>query len=130
MANTTINDVVNSFHSHPMSKKELPEGLEEQFFESALSAFELEIESLNFDNSTGTFDKQLSRQEVYVLGLMMYREYLIRENSRVAKINAVHGKDIQLIGTDGTKKYTFEQLKFIQEDIQEILHKLKNHAFE
>lgn len=61
MPNTTEIDVINSFHSHPMSKSPLPTGLEHQFFLNALAQYELEIGELGFDDTTDEFASKIDR---------------------------------------------------------------------
>lgn len=129
MTNTTFEDVVNSFHSHPLCKTEFPEGLESQFFDSALGIYELDIDSLDYDDETRTFSKKLHRSVVFTLGLIMYDQYLIRELSRVAKLNGIKGKDISLTGSDATKRVTYSMLISERERVAELLHKLKIHSF-
>lgn len=126
---TTINDVIQSFHSHPMSKTALPEGLENEFFMSALAQYELEIKDLNYDDTHSQFNSKLDRGVVYTLGLMMYLEYVTRELSRAEKLNGFKGKDIQLTGSDSSKNVTYKDLVLEKERIQELLHKQKVHAY-
>lgn len=129
MANTTMNDVIQSFHTHPMSKKALPEGLEEAFFQSALAIYELEISPLEYNDESHAFNSDIGRPVVYTLGIMMYVEYLIRELSRIEKLNGVYGKDIQLTGNDASKRVTKADLELELERAQQLLHKQKIHAY-
>ena len=46
---TTKDDVIQSFRSHPMAKKLLPDGLEDEWFSSALAQYELDIDELGYD---------------------------------------------------------------------------------
>lgn len=126
---TTFDDVVMSFHSHPLCKKVLPDGLEKQFFDSALAYYELEIESLDFDDEELQFSTKLSRQVIYSLGLLMYVEYLTRELSRIEKLNGFKGKDITLTGSDTSKRVTMSDLKLEIERCQELMHKQKVHGY-
>lgn len=126
---TTRNDVIQSFHSHPMAKQALPEGLENEFFASALSEYELDIKILNYDDSTYQFASKLDRAVVYTLGLMMYSEYLTRELSRIEKLQGFYGKDIHLTGNDASKNVTYKDLVLEQERVQMLLHKQKIHAY-
>jgi hypothetical protein len=126
---TTKDDVIQNFRSHPMAKKELPEGLEDEWFNSAVAQYELEIDDLDYDTSISKFSSKLSFSVVYTLGLLMYIEYLTRELSRLEKINGFRGKDIQLTGSDGSKNTTYKDLCTEIERVQQILHKQKKHAF-
>lgn len=125
---TTLEDVVKSFHTHPLAKKALPEGLETAFFESALAYYELEIDNLNYDEENQEFSSKLSRITIYALGMRMYVEYLTRELSRIEKLNGFHGKDIQLTGNDESKRTTKADLELELERCDQIMHKLKTHG--
>lgn len=126
---TTKYDVIQSFHSHPMAKRALPPGLEEEFFMSALSEYELDIKNLNYDENDSVFSEKLNRAVVYTLGLMMYAEYITRELSRMEKLQGFYGKDIHLTGNDASKNVTYKDLMLEQERVQMLLHKQKIHAY-
>lgn len=126
---TTEIDVIQSFHSHPMAKKELSLGLEHQFFLNALALYELEIGELGYDEAEETFTSKISRGAVLTLGMLMYVEFLTRELSRIEKLNGFHGKDIQMTGSDGSKRVTLADLELEINRVQELLHKQKNHAY-
>lgn len=126
---TTEDDVIQSFHSHPMSKTELPAGLEHQFFLNALAQYELEIEPLGYNDTAKEFDDSISRSAVFTLGMIMYVEFLTRELSRIEKLNGFHGKDIQMTGSDGSKRMTYYDLQLEINRVQELLHKQKQHSY-
>ena len=112
-----------------MAKKALPEGLEDEWFDSALAQYETDIDELGYDSDESQFDSKLKRGVIYTLGLIMYMEYLTRELSRAEKLNGIRGKDIQLTGSDASKNVTYKDLLFEKERVQELLHKQKTHAF-
>ena len=126
---TTEDDVIQSFHSHPMSKTELPVGLEHQFFLNALAQYELEIAPLGYNDKTKEFDNAISRSAIFTLGMIMYVEFLTRELSRIEKLNGFHGKDIQMTGSDGSKRVTYDDLQLEINRVQELLHKQKQHSY-
>lgn len=126
---TTKADVIQSFRTHPMAKKALPEGLEDEWFNSALAQYELDIDELGYDDENYQFASKLKSSVVYTLGLIMYMEYVTRELSRAEKLNGFKGKDIQLTGSDASKNVTYKELIFEQQRVQELLHKQKTHAF-
>lgn len=126
---TTEIDVIQSFHSHPMVKKELPAGLEHQFFLNALAFYELEIDDLGYDEAKEVFTSKIDRGAILTLGMLMYVEFLTRELSRIEKLNGFHGKDIQMTGSDGSKRVTLADLQLEINRVQELLHKQKNHAY-
>lgn len=127
--NTTENDVIQSFHSHPMSKNPLPIGLEHQFFLNALAQYELEITELGYDEVVEEFTSKIDRGAILTLGMLMYVEFLTRELSRIEKLNGFHGKDIQMTGSDGSKRVTLADLELEINRVNELLHKQKNHSF-
>lgn len=129
ISNTTEIDVINSFHSHPMSKKSLPIGLEHQFFLNALAQYEIEIAELGYDETTEEFSTKISRGTIFTLGMLMYVDFLTRELSRIEKLNGFHGKDIQMTGSDGSKRVTLADLQLEINRVNELLHKQKKHAF-
>lgn len=129
MGETTREDVIQSFHSHPMSKTALPTGLEYEWFSSALAEYELDIASLDYDADENKFATKLSHSVVFTLGLMMYGEYLTRELSKLEKLQGFYGKDIHLTGNDSSKQVTYKDLVLEQERIQSLLHKQKTHAY-
>ena len=128
MATTEI-DVINCFHSFPMAKKELPSGLEHQFFLNALAEYELEISELGYDETLEEFADTISRNAILTLGMIMYVNYLTRELSRIEKLNGFHGKDIQMTGSDGSKRITLADLELELDRVNSLLHKQKTHAF-
>ncbi len=128
MATTEI-DVINCFHSFPMSKQVLPAGLEHQFFLNALAEYELEICELGYNDETNEFNDTISRNAVLTLGMIMYTNFLTRELSRIEKLNGFHGKDIQMTGSDGSKRITLSDLELELERVDSLLHKQKVHAF-
>ena len=128
MATTEI-DVINCFHSFPMSKQALPAGLEHQFFLNALAEYELEICELGYNDETNEFNDTISRNAVLTLGMIMYTNFLTRELSRIEKLNGFHGKDIQMTGSDGSKRITLSDLELELERVDSLLHTQKIHAF-
>ena len=130
MGDVTITaDVIQKFRSLPMAKQVLPEGLEDEWFDSALGQYELDVDKLGYDIDSSKFASKLEPFVVYSLGLLMYQEYLTRELSKAEKINGFRGKDIQLTGSDASKNVTYKDLVLQQQRVQEFLHKQKTHAF-
>lgn len=127
---TTFEDVLNSFHTHLQERKPLPSGLDYAFFESALAYYELEINSLDYIEDEQKFKSKLDRTVIYALGMLMYVQYLTRELSRIEKLNGFHGKDIQMTGSDESKRTTKADLELEIERCDRLMHKLKTHNFE
>lgn len=129
MANTTYQEVIDSFESTFQNKYVLAEGLVKQWFLDSVAEFSLEIENLNFDTVTNTFDVILPRWIVVSLGLMMKVKYCIREISRVNKLNNIIGKDISFNGNGDTKKYTKEELDSELARLNKLLDNQKPTAY-
>lgn len=127
---TTFEDVLESFHTHLQERKPLPSGLDYAFFESALAYYELEINSLDYIEDEQKFKSKLDRTVIYALGMLMYVQYLTRELSRIEKLNGFHGKDIQMTGSDESKRTTKADLELEIERCDRLMHKLKTHNFE
>lgn len=101
---TQIDSVLNNFYSRPQSKVILDDGLVRQFLDSALSDYELELHSLDYDADKEEFNSVLSRSSINQLGGLMYRCYLSRELDRVLKLTNIIGKDIGLTGMGDAKE--------------------------
>lgn len=129
MNNTTLIDVINSFHSHPLAKQALPSGLENQFFLNALGEYELDIGGLNYNSETEEFDTCLSNTKIYTLGMIMYTQYLTRELSRIEKLNGFSGKDLSMTGIPASKTITKEDLEIELSRVAILLHKQKPSAY-
>lgn len=127
--NTTLNDILNSFHSLPMSKYILNPDLQKQWFLDSLGEYELEIEDLFYDDVLEVFSSKLPQYVIKTISLIMYTNYLTRELSRAEKLNGISGKDIQLTGTDGSKRVTLADLELEISRAEKMLHKQKQHCF-
>ena len=123
----TYTDVINAFHSRFTDRYEVPEALEEHWFAEAVSEFELEVYSLEYDTDTQEFGKELPALAT-TLGTMMYVRYLTKELSRVLKLNGIMGKDLSITGGDGTKRVTNQELIAEREQVSTLLYKYKENA--
>lgn len=85
---------------------------------------------LHYDKENLTFAEELDAPTARVLALMMYVSYLQRELSRVMALNSIYGKDIQIAGTDATKRVTKLELEHEISRVNERLHKMKQHCFD
>lgn len=129
MRNTTFSDVIDSFESSFMDKKELPITLEAIWFKKAVGQFSTEIEPLSYDEVLKQFDSELSQYVIDTLGAMIKVYYLERELSRVNKIASIVGKDLSVNGNNGLQKYTKNELNSVKSDLVERLEKLKPSAY-
>lgn len=129
MSNTTNTDVFNAFHSHPLTKYALPEGLEEEWLLEAIADYSLSIKPIEYDIETHEFNQKLSRSVISTLGQMMYCLYLVRTLDRLQQINGFHGKDLQMTGSDESKRTTLKNLEQQLEITRDWLHKQKNVSY-
>jgi len=129
MANTTYSDILSSFESLPQSKYILADGLVKQWFLDALGEYELEIQTLEYDDILQAFDHQLNRYQIKTIALIMYTYYLTRELSRAEKLSGISGKDISITGGDESKRTIYNDLKFEMERVADLLNKQKQHCY-
>lgn len=130
MAKTTFSDIETLFHSMPLTKYDIPEGLEATWLQIAVSDYELNIGvELGYDEDSREFSGKLTGTQRRTLAQMMYVQYLQRELSRVMALNGIYGKDVTLTGQDGTKRVTKAELDAQIELVEKLLHRQKEHAF-
>lgn len=129
MADTTKNDIINCFHSFPMTKRLIPEGLENQWLMNAIGQYELEIASIGYISEEEKFETDIGHAAIMTLGLLMYTYFLTRELSRIEKLNGFHGKDIQMTGNDTSKRVTYSDLELELKRVDDLLYKQKTHAY-
>lgn len=128
--NTTNQDVFNAFHSHPLTKYALPDGLEEQWLVKAIADFSLEISPLNYNVVTHEFDRNLDTAVVFTLGQHMYCSYLTRDLDRLRQLNGFRTSDMQMTGSDESKRTTYNDLQTQREILREWYHKQKNVGYD
>jgi hypothetical protein len=127
---TTFAEIETNFHSMPLTKYTIVPELEQEWLKNAVADYELDLScDLKYDDEKLQFETKLDRQTVRVLALMMYVCYLQRELSRVMALNGIYGKDVQITGTDATKRVTKQELESEMGRVKERLHKMKRHAF-
>lgn len=127
---TTFSDIETVFHSMPLTKFEIPEGLEATWLFVAVADYELNIGvKLHYDSETREFEGDLESIQIRTLAQMMYVQYLQRELSRVMALNGIYGKDVQLTGQDATKRVTKAELDEQIAQVEKLLHRQKEHAF-
>lgn len=126
---TQLSDVIESFESSFMDKKEIPDSLEMMWLKKAIAQFCVEISPLEYDEESGAFHSDLDQYIIDVLATMIKIYYLERELSRVDKIASIVGKDLSINGTNGLQKYTQEELFSVKRDLIEMLDNLKPTAY-
>ena len=129
LKNTTREDVFNNFHSRPLTKYPIPEGLEEQWLLNAVADYSLSVAPISYDTSAGEFDSCLPQAVIATLGQMMYCSYLVRTLDRIEQLNGFYGKDIRLTGSDTSKRVTAENLQAQLEIARDWVHKQKTVSY-
>ncbi|OMD67466.1 hypothetical protein [Paenibacillus odorifer] len=121
--------VQKSFYAKPQNRILFPIELEREFFNVALSEFELELYELDWNEDLEQFDKELTGAEINLLGRLMYIAYLERENDRIIKLTNIIGKDISLNGMGDSKRFTLQTISAQQSKASDLVHMLKTNSF-
>lgn len=112
MGNTVAKDVYKSFEASFQDKCIIPEELELEWLLKAIGRFSVELDVLNFDIETLSFDKKLDRYVIDTLGAFMKQSYQEREVSKVNKRISIVGKDISIDGNNGSKTAAKSELNY------------------
>ena len=132
MANTTAQEVYDSFEATFSDKKIIPTSLELQWLKMSVAKYNAEIAVdtlLTFDSNFGQFNAEIDQYVISVLVEMMKVFYLEREISRVDKISSIVSKDISVNGTNGLQKYTHEEIIQCKYELSQMLSHLKTTAY-
>lgn len=98
MDNTFALEVFQSFESSFQDKRIIPESLELEWLKKAIGRYSVELDTLNFDENTLTFDTKLSRYAIDTLAAFMKQYYQEREVSKVNKRVSIVSKDLSIDG--------------------------------
>lgn len=126
---TPRSKITDVFHTKFQSTYIMPYELESQFLINAISEFELDLYKLEYDESLEMFEDDLSRPEINLLGMLMYKSYLGRERDRILKLNNIVGKDIKLTSMADSKRTMGDAVRELDDEIDDIKNKLKNNSF-
>ena len=126
---TQLSDVIESFHSSFMDKREIPDSLEMMWLKKAIGQYSIEISPLSYDEELCEFDSDLDRYTIDVLATTMKVYYLEREYSRVNKITSIVGKDLSVNGQGNLSKYTEDELTKTKAELIEMYDNLKPSAY-
>lgn len=126
---TTFSDVIESFESSFMDKKEIPESLEKIWLVKAIGKYSVEISPLTFDEDLEEFDSDLDRYTIDILATTIKVYYLEREYSRVNKIASIVGKDLSVNSSMSLSKYTEDELRKTKFELSEMYEDLKPPAY-
>lgn len=112
MDNTVAKDIYKSFEASFQDKCIIPEELELEWLLKAIGRFSVELDVLNFNIETLSFDKKLDRYVIDTLGAFMKQSYQEREVSKVNKRVSIVGKDISIDGNNGSKTAAKSELNY------------------
>ena len=123
---TQFSEVIDSFHSIIMDKKEIPESLEVMWLKKAVAELSVETSPIEYDEEIGEFNSDIGQYVIDTLALLMKSYYVAREVSKNNKIASIVGKDISVNGTNGLQKYSKEEYDTIKIEISEMIANLTN----
>ena len=127
--NTKLSDVIESFHSSFVDKKEIPSSLEMLWLEKAIGQYSVEMSPLTYDKELGEFGSKLDRYVIDILATMMKVYYMEREYSRTNKIVSIVGTDLSVNGNSNLSKYAKDELEKTEKLLEEMLNDLKPTAY-
>ena len=123
---TQFGEVINSFHSIIMDKREIPEMLELMWLKKAIAELSVKTSPIEYNEETGEFNSDIGQYVIDTLAHLMKSYYVSREISKNNKIASVVGKDISLNGSNGLQKYSKEEYDTIKIEISEMIANLTN----
>lgn len=126
---TTKMEIIESFESSFADKQIIPYELETVWFEKAVGRYSVELDVLKYNRRTETFDKELDRYAIDTLAEFMKQLYMERQLSLVNKRVRIVGKDLSYDGNDGSKKYTENELKYVQAKADSMVQNAKPTAY-
>lgn len=112
MDNTTAREIFDSFEASFQDKSIIPFELEVEWLLKAIGRYSIELDPINFDRPTLSFDCKLDRFVIDTLGAFMKQSYQEREVSKVNKRVSIVGKDISIDGNNGSKTAAREELNY------------------
>lgn len=112
MDNTQAQEVFDSFEASFQDKCIIPFELEVEWLKKAVARYSIELDPINLDYLTLTFDEKLDRFVIDTLGAFMKQSYQEREVSKVNKRVSIVSKDISIDGNNGSKTAAREELNY------------------
>lgn len=127
--NTTAKEVFDSFEASFQDKKVIPVELEIVWLLKAIGRYSVELEPLNYDSDTMTFDCKLERYVIDTLGAFMKQSYQEREVSKVNKRVSIVSKELSIDGTNGSKTSAKAELDYDTEKSIQMIDNQKPTAY-
>lgn len=123
---TQFSEVIDSFHSIIMDKRELPESLELMWLKKAVAELSVETSPIEYNEEVGEFNSDIGQYVIDTLALLMKSYYIAREVSRNNKIASIVGRDLSINGTNGLQKYSKDEYDTIRVEVSEMIANLTN----
>ena len=123
---TQFSEVIDSFHSIIMDKRELPESLELMWLKKAIAELSVETSPIEYIEELGEFNSDIGQYAIDTLALLMKSYYIAREVSRNNKIASIVGKDLSINGTNGLQKYSKDEYDTLRVEVSEMIANLTN----
>ena len=126
MEATQFSEVIDSFHSIIMDKREIPASLEMMWLKKAIAELSVLTSPIEYNEEAGEFTSDIGQYVIDTLALLMKSYYVAREVSKNNKIVSIVGKDLSVNGTNGLQKYSKEEYDTIKVEISEMVANLTN----
>ena len=123
---TQFSEVIDSFHSIIMDKKEIPESLELMWLKRAIAELSVATSPIEYNEEIGEFNSDISQYVIDTLALLMKSYYVSREISKNNKIASIVSKDLSINGNNGLQKYSKEEYATIKVEISDMVANLTN----
>ena len=123
---TKFSEVIDSFHSIIMDKKEIPEALELMWLKKAIAELSIETSPIEYNQENSTFVADIDQYVIDTLALLMKSYYVAREISKNNKIASIVGKDLSINGTNGLQRYSKDEYDTIKIEVSEMIANLTN----
>lgn len=123
---TQFSEVIDSFHSIIMDKKEIPESLEVMWLKKAVAELSVATSPIEYSGERSEFNSDIGQYVIDTLALLMKSYYVSREVSKNNKIASIVGKDLSINGNNGLQKYSKEEYDTIRVEISEMIANLIN----
>ena len=112
MEGTSANEVYDSFESSFRDKEIIPDGLKKVWLKKAIARYSVELETLEFNEKTMTFNSVINQYVIDTLAAFMKQMYQEREVSKVNKRVSIVGKDLSVDGGGHSKTASRNELEY------------------
>ncbi len=129
MANTTAQEIIDSFESSFADRQVLPESLEIVWLKKAIGRYSIELDILNFDEDLLEFDCILNRYVIDTLASFMKQYYMERQYSLINKRVSIVGKDLSIDGSGSQKTHTKNELDYAEFQASDMVENQKPTAY-